>query len=65
MKSLGLDHYASAMSRYLQRYREAEELAAAHNSHRRSPQPPGDSMIQIDVWGELSNSRGNEKHGRD
>ncbi|VAH68501.1 unnamed protein product [Triticum turgidum subsp. durum] len=30
-----------------------------------APPPPGDGMIQIDVWGELSNSRGNEKHGRD
>jgi nuclear transcription Y subunit beta len=32
MRSLGLDHYADAMRRYLQRYRESEELAAAINS---------------------------------
>ncbi|XP_020196190.1 transcriptional activator hap3-like [Aegilops tauschii subsp. strangulata] len=67
MTTLGLDNYAGAMRRYLQRYREGEELAAALNNHSRSPAPPppGDGMIQIDVWGELSNSRGNEKHGRD
>uniref|UniRef100_A0ACD5XFL3 Uncharacterized protein n=1 Tax=Avena sativa TaxID=4498 RepID=A0ACD5XFL3_AVESA len=64
MRSLGLDHYAGAMHRYLQRYREGEELAAALNNRRRSPPLPDDDMIQIDVTAELSISRGHEKHGR-
>jgi histone H3/H4 len=64
MRSLGLDHYAGAMHRYLQRYREGEELAAALNNRSKSPPLPDDDMIQIDVRAELSISRGNEKHGR-
>ncbi|XP_051222047.1 LOW QUALITY PROTEIN: transcriptional activator hap3 [Lolium perenne] len=63
MKSLGLDHYAGAMHRYLQRYREGEELAAALNNSIRAP-PADDDMIQIDVRAQLSISRGQEKHGR-
>uniref|UniRef100_A0ACD5XB89 Uncharacterized protein n=1 Tax=Avena sativa TaxID=4498 RepID=A0ACD5XB89_AVESA len=62
MRSLGLDHYAGAMHRYLQRYREGEELAAALNNSSRAP--PDDDMIQIDVRAQLSISRGHEKHAR-
>ncbi|XP_047053269.1 nuclear transcription factor Y subunit B-4-like [Lolium rigidum] len=62
MKSLGLDHYAGAMHRYLQRYREGEELAAALKNSIRAP-PADDDMIQIDVRAQLSISRGQEKHG--
>ncbi|KAJ1286992.1 hypothetical protein BS78_03G395600 [Paspalum vaginatum] len=60
MRSLGLDHYADAMRRYLQRYRESEELAAALNSGS-----GGDDgkAIQIDVRAELSIFRGNEQQG--
>lgn len=54
MRSLGLDHYADAMRRYLQRYRENEELAAALNSS-------SGKEIQIDVRDELSIFRGNEQ----
>ncbi|XP_051228008.1 transcriptional activator hap3-like [Lolium perenne] len=64
MRSLGLDHYASAMHRYLQRYREGEELAAALNNRGTSPPLPDDDMIQIDVRAELSISRGHENHVR-
>jgi len=32
MRSLGLDHYAGAMQRYLLRYHESEELVAALNN---------------------------------
>ncbi|KAM0887835.1 hypothetical protein ACQ4PT_028741 [Festuca glaucescens] len=63
MKSLGLDHYASAMQRYLQKYREGEELAAVLNNSIRAP-PADDDKIQIDVRAQLSISRGHEKHGR-
>ncbi|KAL6839900.1 hypothetical protein ACP4OV_029710 [Aristida adscensionis] len=57
MRSLGLDNYADAMRRYLQRYRESEELAAALNS--------GSMGIPIDVRAELSVSRAsNEEHDR-
>ncbi|RLM60841.1 nuclear transcription factor Y subunit B-4-like [Panicum miliaceum] len=56
MRSLGLDHYADAMRRYLQRYRESEELAAALNS--------GGGGIQIDVRAELSIFRGDEQQDR-
>ncbi|CAL4972261.1 unnamed protein product [Urochloa decumbens] len=56
MRSLGLDHYADAMRRYLQRYRESEELAAALNN--------GSGGIQIDVRAELSIFRGNEQQDR-
>ena len=63
MRSLGLDHYAGAMHRYLQRYREGEELAAALNNSSRPP--PDDDMIQIDVRAQLSISRGGDKqYGR-
>ncbi|WVZ67522.1 hypothetical protein U9M48_016585 [Paspalum notatum var. saurae] len=59
MRSLGLDHYADAMRRYLQRYRESEELAAALNSGNGTD---GDGKaIQIDVRAELSIFRGNEQ----
>jgi histone H3/H4 len=58
MRSLGLDHYADAMRRYLQRYRESEELAAALNSGG------GGGGIQIDVRAELSIFRGDEQQGR-
>jgi nuclear transcription Y subunit beta len=54
MSSLGLDHYADAMRRYLQRYRESEELAAALNSS-------SGRGIQIDVRDELSIFRGSEQ----
>lgn len=57
MRSLGLDHYADAMRRYLQRYRESEELAAALNS-------VGVGGIQIDVRAELSIFRGDEHQDR-
>ncbi|CAL4952828.1 unnamed protein product [Urochloa decumbens] len=56
MRSLGLDHYADAMRRYLQRYRESEELAAALNNGS-----GGSGGIQIDVRAELSIFRGNEQ----
>ncbi|CAM0884669.1 unnamed protein product [Alopecurus aequalis] len=63
MRGLGLDHYAGAMQRYLQRYREGEELAAALNNS--STAPPDDDMIQIDVRAQLSISRASEKqYGR-
>ncbi|CAO1942956.1 unnamed protein product [Urochloa humidicola] len=55
MRSLGLDHYADAMRRYLQRYRESEELAAALNNG---------SGVQIDVRAQLSIFRGNEQQDR-
>lgn len=54
MRSLGLDHYADAMRRYLQRYRESEELAAAFNR-------TSGREIQIDVRDELSIFRGSEQ----
>jgi nuclear transcription Y subunit beta len=54
MRSLGLDHYADAMRRYLQRYRESEELAAAINSS-------SGREIQIFVRDELSIFRGSEQ----
>ncbi|CAO1947173.1 unnamed protein product [Urochloa humidicola] len=57
MRSLGLDHYADAMRRYLQRYRESEELAAALNNG-------GGGGVQIDVRAELSIFRGNEQQDR-
>ncbi|CAO2181806.1 unnamed protein product [Urochloa humidicola] len=58
MRSLGLDHYADAMRRYLQRYRESEELAAALNNGS------GGGGIQIDVRAELSIFRGHEQQDR-
>uniref|UniRef100_K3XQM4 Transcription factor CBF/NF-Y/archaeal histone domain-containing protein n=1 Tax=Setaria italica TaxID=4555 RepID=K3XQM4_SETIT len=61
MRSLGLDHYADAMRRYLQRYRESEELAAALNSGSGSGSGGG---IQIDVRAELSIFRGHEQQDR-
>ncbi|XP_062230587.1 nuclear transcription factor Y subunit B-4-like [Phragmites australis] len=60
MRSLGLDHYADAMRRYLQRYRESEELAAALNRGSTG----GGRSIQIDVRAELSIFRGNEQQDR-
>jgi nuclear transcription Y subunit beta len=58
MSNLGLDHYGDAMRRYLQRYRESEELAAAlNNSSGRG--------IQIDVRDELSIFRGSEEQRQD
>jgi nuclear transcription Y subunit beta len=63
MRSLGLDHYADAMRRYLQRYRETEELAAALNSGGGGHDG---SAIQIDVRDELSIFKGsNQQGGRD
>lgn len=59
MRSLGLDHYADAMRRYLQRYRESEELAATLNSGS-----AGAGGIQIDVRAELSIFRGHEQQDR-
>ncbi|KAL6613849.1 hypothetical protein ACP70R_036119 [Stipagrostis hirtigluma subsp. patula] len=60
MRSLGLDNYADAMRRYLQRYRESEELAAALNSGGGG----SGRAIQIDVRAELSIFRGNEQQDR-
>jgi histone H3/H4 len=62
MKSLGLDHYAGAMHRYLQRYREVEELAAVLNNSSRAP--TDDDIIPIDVRAQLSIYRGQERNGR-
>uniref|UniRef100_A0A0D9V9Y7 Transcription factor CBF/NF-Y/archaeal histone domain-containing protein n=1 Tax=Leersia perrieri TaxID=77586 RepID=A0A0D9V9Y7_9ORYZ len=55
MRTLGLDHYADAMARYLQRYRESEELAASLNNSNAG------AGIQIDVRAELSIFRGNQQ----
>ncbi|XP_062208009.1 nuclear transcription factor Y subunit B-4-like [Phragmites australis] len=60
MRSLGLDHYADAMRRYLQRYRESEELAASLNRSSAG----GGRAIQIDLRAELSIFRGNEQQDR-
>ena len=63
MRSLGLDHYADAMRRYLQRYRETEELAAALNNGGGGRDG---RAIQIDVRAELSIFKGsNQQDDRD
>ena len=63
MRSLGLDHYADAMHRYLQRYRKTEELAAALN---RGGGGRDGRAIQIDVRAELSIFKGsNQQDDRD
>ncbi|KAF0923479.1 hypothetical protein E2562_006367 [Oryza meyeriana var. granulata] len=59
MRTLGLDHYADAMRRYLQRYRESEELAASLNNNNGGA--GGRGAIQIDVRAELSIFRGNQQ----
>ncbi|KAL5227225.1 hypothetical protein ABZP36_015490 [Zizania latifolia] len=62
MRTLGLDHYADAMHRYLLRYRESEELAASLNNGSAGGSR---GVIQIDVRAELSIFRGNnEKQDR-
>ncbi|KAL5222901.1 hypothetical protein ABZP36_027614 [Zizania latifolia] len=58
MRTLGLDHYADAMHRYLQRYRESEELAASLNNGGGGASR---GAIQIDVRDELSIFRGNNE----
>ncbi|KAG8054041.1 hypothetical protein GUJ93_ZPchr0001g30022 [Zizania palustris] len=63
MRTLGLDHYADAMHRYLQRYRESEELGGvAQQQRRRRPQQ---GVIQIDVRDELSIFRGNNNNNNE
>ena len=63
LRSLGLDHYADAMRRYLQRYRKTEELAAALN---RGGGGRDGRAIQIDVRAELSIFKGsNQQDDRD
>ena len=72
MRSLGLDHYADAMHRYLQRYREGEELAASLNSSSSAAAAAaaaaagsrGGGAIQIDVRAELSIFRSGNNQGR-
>ncbi|PNT73540.1 nuclear transcription factor Y subunit B-4-like [Brachypodium distachyon] len=54
MRSLGLDHYAAAMGRYLQRHREAEELAAEINGRSVGGGGVPDFGGQIDVRAQLS-----------
>jgi histone H3/H4 len=60
MRHLGLDHYAGAMQRYLQRYHENEELVVALNNSGIGS-GDGNKAIQIDVRDELSIFRGNEQ----
>ncbi|XP_015690868.1 transcriptional activator hap3-like [Oryza brachyantha] len=64
MRALGLDHYADAMHRYLQRYRESEELAASLNNTNNAGGSRPAGAIQIDVRAELSIFRGNQQQGR-
>lgn len=48
-KTLGLDHYADAMERYLHKYREHVEKSEVERHHNKS--------LQIDITDELSTAR--------